>query len=153
MIEYASVLLNRCSVGRDGLTAYRRVRGKRCSKPTAEFGEKLLWRRKKKTDANKLANMESRWNAGIFLGIDNKSGELIMGANSGVYKTHAFHRVPVEDRWDYDMIMSVKGTPWNLKEDADTEDTAIRVDTAENPVRDPEPRITTNYKKDVCQAK
>ena len=46
MIEYASVLLNRFPVGRDGLTAYRRIKGKRCAKPVAEFGESIFYRGK-----------------------------------------------------------------------------------------------------------
>ena len=118
LIEYSGVLLSRYSVGRDGLTAYRRIKGKKCGKPIAEFGESIFFRKRKKTKG-KLQKLEPKWESGIFVGIDGRSGELLIGTGSGVFKSHSFRRKPMEDRWGYDAAASIKGTPWNLHEDDD----------------------------------
>ena len=45
MVEYASVLLNRYEVGRDGKTAYERLRGRKSKMLGVEFGELVHFRR------------------------------------------------------------------------------------------------------------
>ena len=52
LIIYAGILLSRFGVGSDGLTPYRRIKGKRCSKPVAEFGEHIYWRKNKDEHKN-----------------------------------------------------------------------------------------------------
>ena len=51
LTEYAALLLNRFEVGRDGKTAYERMKGKSAKVRGAEFGEKVLWKegRRKET--------------------------------------------------------------------------------------------------------
>ena len=88
IVEYASVLLNRFAVGKDGVTAYRRVRGKTCSRPIAEFGEMIFWNCKK-THSSRLQQLEPRWDSGVYLGMDGKSVELLVGSSAGIHKTHA----------------------------------------------------------------
>ena len=63
--EYWAYVLNRLEVGKDGKTAYERTRGKKATVVGLEFGEKILWRKKK---ANKMAKLRSRWAYGIFVG-------------------------------------------------------------------------------------
>ena len=41
--EYAAHLLKRLEVGKDGKTAYERVKGKKATALGVEFGEKVLW--------------------------------------------------------------------------------------------------------------
>ena len=45
-----------------------------------EFGEKILWRKKK---ANKMAKLRRRWAYGIFVGVRPKSGGLCVTDQSG----------------------------------------------------------------------
>ena len=45
MVEYASVLINRYLVGKDGKTAYERLRGKKSKMLGFEFGESVHFRR------------------------------------------------------------------------------------------------------------
>ena len=45
--EYAAYLLNRLEVGKDGKIAYEGVKGKSAKVVGLEFGEKVLWRKKK----------------------------------------------------------------------------------------------------------
>ena len=47
IVEYAAVLLNRFEVGADGKTNYERCKGKRATTLGIEFGEAIMWRRKK----------------------------------------------------------------------------------------------------------
>ena len=65
MPEYAAYLLNRLEVGKDGKTVYERTKGKEGSVVGVEFGEKVLWKKKK---GNKQAKLRSRWGHGIFVG-------------------------------------------------------------------------------------
>ena len=46
--EYAAYVLNRLEVGKDGKTSFERARGKKATVVGLEFGEKVLWRRKKR---------------------------------------------------------------------------------------------------------
>ena len=46
LIEYVSLLLNRCEVGRDGRTAYERNKNKSSKLMGLEFGECVMWRRR-----------------------------------------------------------------------------------------------------------
>ena len=44
LVEYAAFLLNRFEVGRDGRTAFERLRGRPCRIPVACFGEKVFYK-------------------------------------------------------------------------------------------------------------
>ena len=53
LCTWACTSLNRYHVGVDGLTAFARVTGTQCSRPIAEFGEQVLWKRSVKRYPNK----------------------------------------------------------------------------------------------------
>ena len=44
LIEYARTVVSRYGVGKDGKTAYQRIRGNRAQRPMAEFGEQVLFK-------------------------------------------------------------------------------------------------------------
>ena len=49
----------------------------------------------------------------VFLGILNRSGEIIVGARAGVVKARVFRRKGSEsERWSRDEIEAIRGTPW-----------------------------------------
>ena len=50
LIEYASFLFNRLEVGKGGRTCYERSRGKAVKVLGFEFGEAVLWKRRKESD-------------------------------------------------------------------------------------------------------
>ena len=109
MPEYAAYLLNRMEVGKDGKTSYERCKGKAATVIGLEFGEKVLWRKKK---ADKMAKLRSRWSYGIFVGVRRKSGEMWIATKNGeVVKARAVKRIPSEDRWSEDCANWVKHTP------------------------------------------
>ena len=65
MVEHAAGTLNRCEVGKDGRTAYERIRGKKYRGEAYEFGRKVFHRVPGKVEGG---SMESRWETGIFVG-------------------------------------------------------------------------------------
>ena len=74
MAEYASYLLNRLEVGKDGKTAYERTKGKRATILGVEFGEKVMWKKRAKP---KMQKLDPKWDFGILIGVRRRSGELL----------------------------------------------------------------------------
>ena len=83
MAEHAAYLLNRLEVGKDGKTAYQRVKGKSATVLGIEYGEKVLYKVKAKAKMDKI---NTRWEFGIFVGIRPRSGELWAATKEGVKK-------------------------------------------------------------------
>ena len=106
--EYVAYLINRLEVGKDGKTAYERVKGKKGTVIGLEFGEKVLWKKRK---ANKEAKLRSRWAHGIFVGVKKSSGELWVTTKAGGLKNvRAVNRIPVEERWGKDCVNWARNT-------------------------------------------
>ena len=110
IIKHASAMKNRLHVGKDGMTAVRRLKGRNFSKPICEIGE-CIWYCKSKTAGKNKAR--SRWESGIWLGIRDESGEVIVGTSSGVVKCRSVRRKPThEERWNRVQLDEMLGTPW-----------------------------------------
>ena len=110
LVEYAGYLLNRCNVGADGKTAYERCKGKAAHFSDHEFGEVILW--KKKRMRGPLGKLDSTWSKGIYLGVKGLSDERIIGTPEGIFKTRTIQRVPIEERWTAEAAGMVGGVPW-----------------------------------------
>lgn len=132
IIEYAGFLLNRFEVSNDGKTAYERFKGRKARVHGIEFGEAVHWRRL--PERGPLGKLESLWGDGIYLGVKGKTGEIIVGDKSGVFKTRTVRRKALEDRWRAETANLVTGVPWKTSEndkDADGEDyEVIRLGTS-----------------------
>ena len=112
LIKHAAASLNRYNVGKDGLTPYRRLRGKNFRKEVADFGESVWYLKPKSLGKRKLV---SRWASGIWLGIRDESNEVLIGTTEGVIKVRTVRRKgSPEERWDTVGIDSMKGIPWEL---------------------------------------
>ena len=132
-VDYAATLLNRFEVSSDGKTAYERSKGKKATTLGIEFGEAVLWRRKKVGGA--LAKMTSLWEDGVYLGVTVKSGEMIVGDGSGVWKTRSVNRKPLSERWGVDNIALVVHPPWRTSDqDPNMDGEAIDVRKSDMPV-------------------
>ena len=133
MIEYASVLLNRYLVGKDGRTAHERSRGKTSKMLGFEFGERVHFRRVPLP--GRLGKLDSLWQNAIFIGYKTQSGEYVVANDAGVYKTRTMKRMPEAERWAKDALENLKWTPWKLKdsdgvarEDRDQPDHEVMMD-------------------------
>ena len=110
LVMHAGANLNRFSQGKDGYTAHRRLRGRAFNRPVTEFGECVWYYKPNKKQRGKI---EPRWADGVFLGIREESGEVIIGTSEGVFKCRAFRRKGSEaERWNTAEITSVVGLPW-----------------------------------------
>ena len=89
LVRHAAQAVNRYRIGSDGLTRHRRLKGRDFNKEVAEFGESVWFLFLKSKGKNK---MKSRWASGIWLGIRDESGEVIIGTDEGVIKCRTVGR-------------------------------------------------------------
>ena len=72
-------------MGKDGKTGYERNKGKAVRVNGLEFGELVLWR--KKREGGRLAKLSRLWDDGMYLGAKGETAEYIIGDRSGVCQT------------------------------------------------------------------
>ena len=70
LAKWAGTMLNRYLVGRDGRTAYKRMRTRRCTALVAQFGEAVVFKMLKQERASWGDEVEhhGRWAKGIWIG-------------------------------------------------------------------------------------
>jgi len=118
MSEYSAFLLNRYEVSSDGKTSYERMKGKKSKQQGLEFGEGILFK-KKRVNQPKSSTV---WEDGLYLGVKGMSGEMIVGTKAGVWKTRTISRKPKEYRWCQSNIEFVGGVPWRTNADGEEEE-------------------------------
>merc|ERR1712214_232581 len=104
----------RTAIGEDGKTPIERLRGRQGRNHMAEFGERILYipLRGDIGDQRKAKiNLEPRFLDGIFLGLTDRSDEIIIWGPEGIRKARTIRRRVEEDRWRSEDIMAIKGTP------------------------------------------
>ena len=110
MIRHAAMLLNIGQRGDDGRTAWERVKGRRFNREIPEFGERVMYLKPDSLGKDKL---DSRWETGHFLGIQDDSAELIIGTSIGVLKVRSVRSyTDIADRWKGISLFEVVGVPW-----------------------------------------
>ena len=111
MVQHAAAIINRYHKPSDGLTAYRKVRGKDYRGDICEFGEGIWYMEASKPGKHKF---DSKWHHSVWLGIMDGSGEKIIGTAAGCVKARSIKRKPEAERWDVEMMKSLRGTPWEV---------------------------------------
>ena len=56
--------------------------------------------------------LETRWRPGICLGVRRSTSEKIVGDSGGVLVVQSVRRNDESSRWDGQILLSIKGTPW-----------------------------------------
>ena len=116
-LEHAVFLINKFSVGHDGMAPCERLTGRKWRRPMVEFGEmvlaKLALRRtgrgKAKRQKRKLA---PRSIDAVWVGQIARTGEhLVIKPNGDAARCRTIRRVPVEHRWNAERVLLVKATP------------------------------------------
>ena len=102
--------LNKCGKGHDGRTPHERLKGKKATMITIEFGERVHHR--KKPAKGPLAKLQVLWQDGVYLGQRAASGEFIVGCGDGVEVTRNVHRKPDVERWTPGSERLVQGVAW-----------------------------------------
>ena len=93
----------------DGMTAFRRIKGKDWTIPLLAFGETVEFRSRARH------KLESRWQEGLFLGVRLDTSEKIVGTSEGTYVVQSVRRVTADRRHSQTLIDSVHGLPWKPK--------------------------------------
>ena len=95
--RHAAATVSRYQVGKDGKTAYERTKGKKFKREMAEFGE-CIWYLKQRSKGS--TGMKGRWMEGIWLGVREESGEVIVGTPEGIQKARTVRRKATNsERW------------------------------------------------------
>ena len=129
LVIHAAKTLNRYHIGEDGKTAYQRWKGKPFRREVTEFGECVMYLKAGTSGRDKL---QPRWERGVWLGIRDESGEIIIGTPEGVVKARDFKRLPsLEERWNFETICAVQGTPWEPVPGRSGDSLPVRVHIAE----------------------
>ena len=121
-------------IGRDGITVEQRTRGRKSAVLGLEFGEKVLYKRK--TETNYMEKILPRWEYGLFLGIKQSSGELLIMGPNGLKVVRSARRIPSEERWDPKCLDWVRLVPWNLGDGDKKADGDIPVAVKSGPARE-----------------
>ena len=75
----------------------------------AEFGKNIWYMEAGTKGKHKF---DTRWKEGIWLGIRDESGEVIIGTSDGIIKCRSVRRKATEEeRWNRIQIDEMKGTP------------------------------------------
>ena len=113
-VENVGAMMTRFQIGSDGLTAYRRLKGRDFKKPLVEFGESVMYEVYRPT-GGRAGKLEKRYEAGIFLGVRGVSHEYIISREDGeVTFANSIKRRPTDERWNASMIKAVIGVPWDF---------------------------------------
>ena len=85
------------------------------------------------------------WEDGIYLGVKGTTGESIIGAGEGIYRTRTIQRKPLDDRWREDLIKKIKGVPWRKSDnDPEVDGEAMK----SRPLSEEEQRIIDNRNRE-----
>ena len=91
---------------KDGLTPFRRLKGRDWAVALPAWGETVDYRVRTKH------KLEARWQVGIYCGVRLGTTEKIVATEDGVVVVQSIRRKPKELRWDAELFKKVKGTPW-----------------------------------------
>ena len=83
LLRWTAMSFNRYAVGRDGRTAYERLKGRRCAQTIAAFAEKVLYKNLLEAK-EKDHKMDTDWQYGLWLGHNMKTNESLIGTDREV---------------------------------------------------------------------
>ena len=91
---------------KDGLTPFRRLKGRDWQVSLPPWGETVDYRVRTKH------KLEARWATAIFCGVRLNTTEKVIATENGILVVQSIRRKPKELRWDADLFAKVAGTPW-----------------------------------------
>ena len=109
LVRWSAELFSKYTRGDDGKSPYERIRGEPSGVPLVPFGEKVLYILMKIVKRQKG---ETAKRQGIWLGVNERTEENLVGAEKGVIKCRTVSRTCSEDAWDRGMFAKIQGVPW-----------------------------------------
>jgi len=120
-IRYAGQLLNRFQrAGDDGRTAFERRKGRPYRRRLPEFGELVMFLTV--ADGKRRRELDERFRTGMYVGLLDRSDEVVVLTKTGYYKVNTVRRLPAEQRGDKKFAEECKGLPWKQQADASAGD-------------------------------
>ena len=110
LIPYAGQLLSRFQVGTNGRTGYENNYGHKFKKQVVAFGECVNYVPLRV--GGRLNKLDDRTEKGVFVGLKERSEELLVMTPNGVYRARTMFRKPIQERFDSEFLKQCKGTPW-----------------------------------------
>ncbi len=110
LVRRAGSMISRTRRGADGRTAFGLRKGKTYRKRLPPFGEKVMYLAAGKQKSRLL----DRWHEGLFLGVQDRSNEVVIGTRDGVVKARAIKRLDGVQRRGVDLLKTMRGLPWEL---------------------------------------
>ena len=135
MVVWAAEVRNYFRVQDCGRTVYELATGHRFPATVAIFGERVMYyTAPPKHGRNKW---HENWREGLFLGVQGRTAELIIGVKGNISRTRSMRRLPRDKRWSADMIKELNvGVAQYLTGEAQEPSQAIVV-RPDVPVPDP----------------
>ena len=117
LMEHSSLLLSALVRGSDGLTAWKRIRGRAFGQPLVPIGESVLYKYPTKgPHHNPHGNAGAQGGEGVFLGYNRSNHTFIVGTEDGQkVEARSVTRRHGRDRWDADALAKVRTTPTDGK--------------------------------------
>ena len=91
----------------DGRTPYYRLKGKNFKALLVPFGECVHFVPDVTTN-HRLNKLASKWKDGIFLVMEESSGEYFIGTADGVFRARPIHRTPDDEKYDKKLFDDMK---------------------------------------------
>ena len=112
LVRHSAMLRTIRVRGRDGRTAFERVRGTECTSKLLGFGE--LCRYKCRSHEGRIAGTDSRFSVGVWLGVDLRSGQYILWDPklAGLRNSRTLLRLPDVAKFDREKVADITITPW-----------------------------------------
>ena len=108
LVRDAASMISRTRRGVVGRTAFELRRGKPYKRQLLPFGDKVMY-----LAAGKLkSKLSDRWCEGLFLGVQDRSDEVVIGTGDGVVKARTIKRLDGVQRADSNLLKTMRGLPW-----------------------------------------
>ena len=109
LIRHAAHVITRSWIRPSGRTAYQMIKGRRSNVAMKEFGEAVFFRIPDTKDTP--GKFEPRWEEGVYLGFNIRSGEDVVSTRAGVFRVSTVRRKPLNERWSKQLLDEVCGSP------------------------------------------
>ena len=97
----------------DGRSAFARHMLREYPSQVVPFGETVIFR-----DTGPIkCKLRSNWNCGVWLGRDSQDDMHILGTRQGIVKARCVKRTIPSERYDQQLLLQMKGRPYDIKGD------------------------------------
>ena len=93
----------------DGLTSFERQNDRMYGTVVVPLGETVVW----KLPGHNMAKLTGPWRYGVYCGGSSKNDAHIIANRKGTFTVKSVRRLPEDQRYDTQLFLAMKGTPWN----------------------------------------